>query len=107
MWLTPHDECRAWKSLDWGATDRLRRKSFIADPANKATSVVLTDEGWAVFLRHGPEVWCGCTGPGQQIIGAGIETAGGNQAQNISEISLRIHPGCRRSWMRTILKLLW
>jgi uncharacterized protein DUF6429 len=47
MWLTLHDGCRAWKSFDWGATDRLYQKGFICDPANKAKSVVLTDEGTA------------------------------------------------------------
>jgi hypothetical protein len=45
MWLTLHDGSRAWKSFDWGATDRLYQKGFICDPANKANSVVLTDEG--------------------------------------------------------------
>jgi hypothetical protein len=45
MWLTLHDERRAWKSFDWGATDRLYQKGFIGDPANKAKSVVLTEEG--------------------------------------------------------------
>jgi hypothetical protein len=38
MWLTLHDERRAWKSFDWGATDRLYQKGFICDPANKAKS---------------------------------------------------------------------
>jgi Domain of unknown function (DUF6429) len=45
MWLTLHDERRAWKSFDWGATDRLHQKGLICDPANKTKSVVLTDEG--------------------------------------------------------------
>ena len=45
MWLTLHDGCRAWKGFDWGATDRLYQKGFICDPANKAKSVVLTEEG--------------------------------------------------------------
>jgi Domain of unknown function (DUF6429) len=44
-WLTLHDGCRAWKSFDWGATDRLYQKGLICDPANKAKSVVLTEEG--------------------------------------------------------------
>jgi Domain of unknown function (DUF6429) len=33
MWLTLHDERRAWKSFDWATTDRLYQKGFIADPA--------------------------------------------------------------------------
>lgn len=45
LWLTLHDECRAWKSFDWAAMDRLHRKGMIADPATKAKSVVLTEEG--------------------------------------------------------------
>ena len=45
LWLTLHDECRAWKSFDWEVMDRLHRKGMIADPVNKSKSVVLTDEG--------------------------------------------------------------
>lgn len=45
LWLTLHDGRRAWKGFDWGALDRLHAKGLIADPANKAKSVVLTDEG--------------------------------------------------------------
>ena len=45
LWLTVHDDRRAWKGFDWNALDRLFRKGLICDPANKAKSVVLTDEG--------------------------------------------------------------
>ena len=45
LWLTLHDGRRAWKGFDWSALDRLHEKGLIADPANKAKSVVLTDEG--------------------------------------------------------------
>lgn len=45
LWLTLHDERRAWKGFDWNTLDRLHRKGLIADPANKAKSVVLSDEG--------------------------------------------------------------
>jgi hypothetical protein len=44
-WLTLHDERRAWKGFDWDALDRLHEKGLIGNPANKAKSVVLTDEG--------------------------------------------------------------
>ena len=44
LWLTLHDGRRAWKGFDWGALNRLHEKGLIADPANKAKSVVLTDE---------------------------------------------------------------
>ncbi|MDQ7248661.1 DUF6429 family protein [Dongia sedimenti] len=45
LWLTVHDHRRAWKGLDWEALGRLHRKGLISDPANKAKSVVLSDEG--------------------------------------------------------------
>jgi hypothetical protein len=45
MRLTLHDERRACESYDWVVTDRLHLKGLICDPANKTTSVVLTDEG--------------------------------------------------------------
>jgi len=62
LWLTLHDERRAWKGFDWNALDRLHRKGLIADPASKAKSVVLTDEGLqrakelfdALFTRPAP-----------------------------------------------------
>ena len=43
--LTLHDGQRAWKGFDWDTLDRLHRKGLIANPVNKAKSVVLTDEG--------------------------------------------------------------
>lgn len=45
LWLTLHEERRAWKGMDWSALDRLHRKGLIHDPVNRAKSVVLTDEG--------------------------------------------------------------
>lgn len=45
LWLTLHDERRAWKGFDWDALDRLHQKGMIANPASKAKSVVLSDEG--------------------------------------------------------------
>ena len=45
LWLTLHDGRRAWKGFDWAVLDRLHEKGLIADPANKAKSVILTDEG--------------------------------------------------------------
>jgi hypothetical protein len=47
LFLTLHDETRAWKGHDWDALDRLHRKGFIGNPASKAKSVVLTQEGLA------------------------------------------------------------
>ena len=53
LWLTLHDECRAWKGFDWDVMDRLHQKGLIADPANKSKSVVLSDEG----LRRSEELF--------------------------------------------------
>lgn len=49
--LTLHDKCRAWKSFDWDVMSRLYEKGFICDPANRAKSVVFTDEGLAESAR--------------------------------------------------------
>jgi Domain of unknown function (DUF6429) len=62
LWLTLHDERRAWKGFDWAALDQLHQKGLIADPANKTKSVVLSDEGrrraeklfHALFTRRAP-----------------------------------------------------
>lgn len=45
LWLTLHDGDRAWKGFDWDAMDRLYKKGLILNPAGKAKSVVLSDEG--------------------------------------------------------------
>ena len=36
---------RAWKGHDWAVLDRLHKKGYISNPASKAKSVVLTEEG--------------------------------------------------------------
>ncbi|AHF84753.1 hypothetical protein E0I74_00270 [Rhizobium laguerreae] len=53
LWLTLHDGDRAWKGFDWGVMDRLHQKDLIANPAGKAKSVVLSDEG----LRRSEELF--------------------------------------------------
>jgi hypothetical protein len=53
MWLTLHDQFRAWKGFDWDTLDRLFKKGLIVDPKNKTKSVVLTDEG----LRRAEEMF--------------------------------------------------
>ncbi|GAB7529683.1 DUF6429 family protein [Pseudomonas sp. 3A(2025)] len=45
LYLTLHDENRAWKNHDWQATGRLHEKGLIWDPVGKAKSVALTPEG--------------------------------------------------------------
>ena len=56
LWLTLHEERRAWKGMDWSALNRLHRKGLIHDPVNRAKSVVSTDEGLrsaeALFRKH-------------------------------------------------------
>jgi len=53
LWLTVHDERRAWKGFDWATTDRLHQKGLIDDPVNKSKSLMLTDEG----LRQSEELF--------------------------------------------------
>ena len=45
LYLTLHDERRAWKGMDFEVMNRLYEKGFIDDPVNKSKSVWLTDEG--------------------------------------------------------------
>ncbi len=45
LYLTLHDEARAWKSFDWEAMNRLHEKGYISNPIGKAKSVVFTEEG--------------------------------------------------------------
>jgi len=45
LYLTLHDENRAWKSFDWDAMNRLHEKGYIFGPVNKAKSVAFTEEG--------------------------------------------------------------
>ncbi|WDD97425.1 DUF6429 family protein [Thalassomonas actiniarum] len=45
LYLTLHDERRAWKGMDFEVMNRLHAKGFIDDPINKTKSVWLTDEG--------------------------------------------------------------
>ena len=51
LWLTLHEECRVWKSIAWEVMDRLHEKGLISDPARRAKSVVLTEEGLAEAER--------------------------------------------------------
>jgi len=45
LFLTRHDEGRAWKGHDWDALGRLHEKGMIGDPVGKAKSVRLTEAG--------------------------------------------------------------
>ncbi|MBN3764676.1 DUF6429 family protein [Burkholderia sp. Ac-20365] len=56
LYLTLHDNDRAWKNFDWDALNRLHERGMIDDPVNKAKSVVFTDEGLReakrLFTKH-------------------------------------------------------
>jgi hypothetical protein len=45
LYLTLHDDDRAWKGFDWDVLGRLHDKGMIHDPVGKAKSVVFTHEG--------------------------------------------------------------
>ena len=45
LYLTLHDDVRAWKSVDWDAMNRLYATGFIENPVGKAKSVVVTEKG--------------------------------------------------------------
>ncbi len=51
LYLTLHDGCCAWKGLDWAVADRLHARGLIANPANKAKSLVFTDDGLEAAQR--------------------------------------------------------
>lgn len=56
LFLTLHDECRAWKGHDWDALGRLHKKGMIHNPVGKAKSVLLTADGLKrceeLFRKH-------------------------------------------------------
>ena len=45
LYLTLHDERRAWKGMDFEVMNRLHEKGYINDPVNKTKSVWLTEKG--------------------------------------------------------------
>jgi Domain of unknown function (DUF6429) len=45
LFLTLHDQRRAWKGIDWDVLDRLYQKRVIENPVTKAKSVAFTNEG--------------------------------------------------------------
>jgi hypothetical protein len=51
LWLNLSTTGTAWKGFDWNAMDRLHERGLISDPARKAKSVYLTDEGMAEAER--------------------------------------------------------
>lgn len=51
LWLNLSATGTAWKGFDWSAMDRLHERGLITDPARKAKSVHMTDEGMAEAER--------------------------------------------------------
>jgi Domain of unknown function (DUF6429) len=45
LYLTLHNDFRAWKGFDWDAMDRLFEKGMIDDPKNKNKSITFTPAG--------------------------------------------------------------
>jgi Domain of unknown function (DUF6429) len=45
LYLTLHENFRAWKGMDWDVLGRLHDKGMIHDPVGKQKSVVFTPEG--------------------------------------------------------------
>ncbi|MDB5873657.1 MAG: hypothetical protein JWQ07_3099 [Ramlibacter sp.] len=45
LYLTLHDHNHSWKSIDWDTMNRLYEKGLIANPMNKAKSVVFSELG--------------------------------------------------------------
>jgi hypothetical protein len=43
-----HGVTRAWKAIDWDASNRLRERGLIDDPKNKNKSVIFTEKGLAL-----------------------------------------------------------
>ena len=61
LFLVTHDRqegfgARAWKGFDLDTMDRLYGKGFIANPASKAKSVAMTEDGFKkseeLFRKH-------------------------------------------------------
>ncbi len=56
LYLTLHDDYRAWKGFDWDALNRLFEKGLLENPRGKSKSVVFTEEGLAkaetLFNQH-------------------------------------------------------
>jgi hypothetical protein len=51
LYLTAWEEhglTRAWKGIDWNASNRLHERGLIVDAKNKNKSVIFTDQGLAL-----------------------------------------------------------
>jgi hypothetical protein len=43
-----HGVTRAWKGIDWNASNRLHERGLIGDPQNKNKSIAFTENGLAL-----------------------------------------------------------
>jgi Domain of unknown function (DUF6429) len=59
LYLTLHDGNRVWKTLDFGTMDRLHEQRLISDPAVRARSVMLTEEGLAKAVSLANKLFAG------------------------------------------------
>jgi Domain of unknown function (DUF6429) len=51
LYLTAWEEhglTRAWKGIDWDASNRLHERGLIDDPKNKSKSIIFTEQGLAL-----------------------------------------------------------
>ena len=53
LYLTLHDQHRAWKGFDWDTLGRLHEKGMIENPVGEAKSVEFTPDG----LRRSKELF--------------------------------------------------
>lgn len=58
LYLGRHDGDRTWKSFDWDAMRRLHEQGYIANPVNKAKSVVFTEKGVQASERAFRGLFC-------------------------------------------------
>ncbi|ARN48161.1 TPA: hypothetical protein NHP29_000610 [Pseudomonas aeruginosa] len=45
LYLSLHDQLRAWKGLDWEALNRLHERGLISNPVSKSKSVTFSANG--------------------------------------------------------------
>jgi hypothetical protein len=88
LYLTLHDNARAWKSMDWDALSRLHDKGFIHDPVNKAKSVEFTDAGLKEAKRL-CELYFGTPAPSPDSRGARAQVEELGSAKGVSGMLCR------------------
>jgi hypothetical protein len=69
VYLTRHENMRAWKSMDWHAMGRLHEKGLIHNPVGKAKSIAFTS-GAIPLARSLTTRWARSLGPRCQAAGS-------------------------------------